>query len=386
MPLLAKRRFCFGPVRETAGKGDILNLAEEIRPLIWDGQTLQLLDQRALPAKESYIICNTLADVQKCIREMVVRGAPAIGVTAAFALVLAARKFIHDLHSEKKRFSFAELLNHLTMAGGSLQETRPTAVNLAWGIKRMLVKCQALKTASPDMLLQELEQEAIQVYKEDIAVNKKIGSRGAKLIDAASTVLTHCNAGALATAGYGTALGVLRSAFYAGKINHVYACETRPFLQGSRLTAWELQKEGIPFSIIVDSAAGYYMHKGEINCVIVGADRVAANGDVANKIGTYMLAVLAQANNLPFYVAAPFSTIDLSINSGEEIIVEEREAQEITAFKGIPLSPAGAEAKNPAFDITPAHLITALITEHGVLPSPQEKKLRQFVQQKGVNF
>lgn len=368
------------------GKGGRLSLVEEIRPLIWNGQTLQLLDQRALPEKENYIICHTLADVQKCIREMVVRGAPAIGVAAAFALVLAARKFVHDLNNKEKRFSFAELLNYLTLAGDTLQEARPTAVNLAWGIKRILNKCSDLKAAPPDILLQDLEQEAIQIYEEDIAVNKKIGGWGTKLIDAASNVLTHCNAGALATAGYGTALGVLRSAFYAGKISHVYACETRPFLQGSRLTAWELQKEGIPYSIIVDSAAGYYMHKGEISCVIVGADRVAANGDVANKIGTYMLAVLAQANNLPFYVAAPFSTIDLSINTGEEIIVEEREAREVTTFKGISLSPSGAQAKNPAFDITPAHLITALITEHGVLPSPREKKLRQFFRQKGGNL
>ncbi|MGI6307796.1 MAG: S-methyl-5-thioribose-1-phosphate isomerase [Dethiobacteria bacterium] len=359
---------------------------QEIRPIIWNSKTLHLLDQRALPEKESYIACHTLADVQKCIQEMVVRGAPAIGVAAAFALVLAARKIVDDLNSKEKSFSFAQLTKHLTLAGNTLQETRPTAVNLAWGIKRMLNKCRDLKAALPNVLLQELEQEAIKIYTEDIAINKKIGNWGAGLIEGASTVLTHCNAGALATAGYGTALGVIRSAFSQGKINHVYACETRPFLQGSRLTAWELQQEGIPFSIIVDSAAGYYMHKGEIRCVIVGADRVAANGDVANKIGTYMLAVLARENNLPFYVAAPFSTIDLSISCGQEIIVEEREPREITEFKSIPLSPSGAKAKNPAFDITPAHLITALITEHGILPSPQGKKLAQFVQQKEVNL
>ncbi len=361
-------------------------MAEEIRPLVWQDQMLQLLDQRALPEKEIYITCYTPADVQECIQKMVVRGAPAIGVAAAFALVLAARNCTLEQDKKEKSLSFDDLFNYLTLTGDALQATRPTAVNLAWGIKRMLNKCWDLKAVPPDILWQELEQEALRIYEEDISINKKIGQWGVKLFGAAANVLTHCNAGALATAGYGTALGVLKSAYNAGKIKHVYACETRPFLQGSRLTAWELQKEGIPFSIIVDSAAGYFMHKREISCVIVGADRVAANGDVANKIGTYMLAVLAQANNLPFYVAVPFSTIDLSINSGKDIVVEEREAQEITTFRGINLSPPGtrARAKNPAFDITPAHLITVLITEHGILPFPREKKLREFIQQKGV--
>lgn len=369
-------------------------MAKEIRPLIWQGQTLQLLDQRALPLKENYISCHTPEDVQKCIREMIVRGAPAIGVAAAFALVLAAYSFVRDSNGKgggggkngkEKGFFPAGLLDCLTAAGAALRATRPTAVNLAWAVKRMLDKCRDLKPASPDILLRELEEEAIQIYEEDINANKKIGSYGAELFAADSTVLTHCNAGALATAGYGTALGVLRSAYAGGTVKHVYVCETRPFLQGSRLTAWELQKEGIPYSIIVDSAAGYYMNKEEITSVIVGADRVAANGDVANKIGTYALAVLAQANQLPFYVAAPFSSIDLSISSGEEIIVEEREPQEITMFKGTPLSPPDARAKNPAFDITPADLITVLITEHGIVPFPREKQLRQFVQQKGGN-
>lgn len=359
---------------------------KKIRPLIWKSKVLFLLDQRALPGKESYIACRTLKDVQKCIQKMVVRGAPAIGVAAAFAMVLETRKAFDRLNSKGKSYSFTQLLKRLTLAGNTLQQTRPTAVNLAWGIKRMLSKCFKLKGARPDAVLPGLEQEALKIYREDVAINKKIGTYGASLIANSSRVLTHCNAGALATAGYGTALGIIRSAYYRGKIAHVYTCETRPFLQGSRLTAWELQQEGIPFSIIVDSAAGHFMHKGEISCVIVGADRVAANGDVANKIGTYTLAVLARENKLPFYVAAPFSTVDLNISCGQEIVVEERESCEITSFQGSPVAPVGAQAKNPAFDITPGHLVTALITEHGLLPAPQNGKLAQFIRQREGKF
>ncbi len=351
-------------------------------PLIWKSRVLFLLDQRALPGKERYLACRTLKDVQKCIQGMVIRGAPALGVAAAFAMVLEARRVFDKLNSQGNSYSFTRLLKHLTLAGSALQQTRPTAVNLAWGIKRMLSKCLQLKGARPGEILPGLEQEALGIYREDVAINKKIGCSGAGLITNGSRVLTHCNAGALATAGYGTALGVIRSAYSQGKVTHVYTCETRPFLQGSRLTAYELQQEGIPFSIIVDSAAGYFMHKGEISCVIVGADRVAANGDVANKIGTYTLAVLARENNLPFYVAAPFSTIDLSLGCGREIIVEERASREITAFRGRPIAPAGAQAKNPSFDITAGHLITALITEHGLLPAPQNGTLAQFVRQR----
>lgn len=356
---------------------------KKIYPLLWKSKVLFLLDQRALPEKKRYLACRTLKDVQKCIQRMIVRGAPALGVAAAFAMVLEARRAFDKLNSQGKGYSFTQLLKYLTLAGSILQQTRPTAVNLAWGIRRMLSKCLKLKGARPDAILSGLEQEALRIYREDVAINRKIGFYGASLVANGSRVLTHCNAGALATAGYGTALGVIRSAYSQGKITHVYTSETRPFLQGSRLTAWELQQEGIPFSIIVDSAAGYFMHQGEISCVIVGADRIAANGDVANKIGTYTLAVLARENNLPFYVAAPFSTIDLSLGCGQEIVVEERAPHEITAFRGKPLAPAGAQAKNPAFDITAGHLITALITEHGLLPAPQNGKLAQFVRQGG---
>jgi len=359
---------------------------EGIHPIVWDGTSLKLLDQRLLPEEERYVECHTLGDVQECIKKMIVRGAPAIGVTAAFGLILAARQLINDFNrveKSKRAFSFSEFQDALESAGHTLKETRPTAVNLSWGVERILNKSWRLKEAPPYLILKELEQEARAIFDEDIAVNKKIGAWGASLIGENYKVLTHCNAGALATAGYGTALGVIRSAFNQGKRITVYVDETRPFLQGSRLTAWELQREGIPFFLIVDGAAGYYMYKGDVDCVIVGADRIASNGDVANKIGTYSLAVLAKENNLPFYVAAPLSTVDMSVNSGKEIVVEEREPEEITKFRELSLAPHGAKVKNPAFDITPARLITALITEYGILNFPDKEKMRQLVKRRG---
>lgn len=350
----------------------------DIFPIIWNGAVLQLLDQRLLPGEECYVDCRTLEDVKECIVSMVVRGAPAIGITAAFGLLLAARQYNEPFFQPQQaaEFSFPTFQANLDSAGALLKEARPTAVNLAWGVERMLRKSRSLKDVSPARLITVLEKEARAIFAEDIAVNKKIGKHGAGLIADPFTILTHCNAGALATAGYGTALGVIRSAFYQGKKIKVYVDETRPFLQGSRLTAWELQKEGIPFSLIVDGAAGYYIHRGKVNCIIVGADRIAANGDVANKIGTYSLAVLAKENNVPFYVAAPFSTVDLSISGGREIIVEERDADEITKFQGHRLAPPGAAAKNPAFDITPAELITAVITEYGIIEHPDKEKMQ----------
>lgn len=352
---------------------------ETIRPLIWDGTALKILDQRVLPEKETYLECQTLDEIEKSIKEMVVRGAPAIGITAAFGMVMAAREIISELAREETAiFSWTHFMKQLQDAAVVLQKTRPTAVNLSWGIQRILNKALDLKGFSPTIILKELNQEAENIYTKDIKINKKIGEHGAQLISDGSTILTHCNAGALATAGYGTALGVIRSAHLQGKNISVFADETRPFLQGSRLTAWELQKEGIPVTVIVDGAAGYYISQGAIDCVIVGADRIAANGDVANKIGTYTLAVLAKENNLPFYVAAPFSTVDLSIGSGKEIIVEEREPFEVTHLNNIRLSPKGIKAKNPAFDITPSSLITALITEYGIIYFPKGKKIKHF--------
>ncbi|MDO9535860.1 MAG: S-methyl-5-thioribose-1-phosphate isomerase [Bacillota bacterium] len=349
----------------------------------WEGNLLKLLDQRFLPEKEDYLECHTHLDVQHCIRDMIVRGAPAIGVAAGFAMVLAARFIIQSFHGKNTAFSWLDFETQLIEAGDSLKNTRPTAVNLSWAVDRMLIKSLAIKDKSPERLLEEMEQEAKNIFDEDIEVNKKIGEWGSTLIHDNFTILTHCNAGALATAGYGTALGVIKSAFYQGKNITVYADETRPFLQGSRLTAYELQKEGIPVFVIVDGAAGYHLNKGDINCIIVGADRVAANGDVANKIGTYTLAVLAKENNVPFYAAVPFSTIDMSIGCGKEIIVEERDSQEITHLKGIPLTPRGVKVKNPSFDITPSNLITALITEYGIIYNPNEKKMQQFVEKGG---
>lgn len=339
---------------------------EVVRPIIWDGTALHLLDQRLLPAEEVYINCRTHVDVAESIRKMVVRGAPAIGIAAAYGMILASRNQA-NLHE----------------AAVLLQETRPTAVNLAWAVQRILKKAAALEGEEPARIQKELESEANKMFQEDIEVNKKIGAWGAELIEDGSTILTHCNAGALATAGYGTALGVIRSAFVQGKNIRVFADETRPFLQGSRLTVWELQKEGIPVTLIVDSAAGYYMNKKVINCVVVGADRVAANGDTANKIGTYSLAVLARENNIPFYVAVPFSTFDFSIESGKDILVEERDPGEITCLNNTRLTIPGVSVCNPAFDITPATLISGFITEHGVIHAPNRQKIIKMARRGG---
>jgi len=355
---------------------------QAIKPIIWDGEILQLLDQRMLPEEEIYIQCRSVSDVVGSIKDMVVRGAPAIGVAAAFAMVLAARQITcADAGEEAAPVSSDGLLEHLEEAAAYLKESRPTAVNLSWGVDRMLGLTRRLRDASPDKILKEMNIEAENIFREDIDCNKKIGDWGAQLIRNGSTVLTHCNAGALATAGYGTALGVVRSAFFGGKKIAVFANETRPFLQGARLTAWELQKEGIPVTLIVDGAAGYFISSGAVDCIVVGADRIAENGDTANKIGTYMLAVLARENSIPFYVAAPSSTIDISVSSGEDIVVEERSADEVTAVRGTSLAPAGIEVKNPSFDITPSRLITALITEHGITFFPTREKIRQLVRE-----
>ncbi len=353
---------------------------EEVRPIIWNGTTLYLLDQRLLPEEEVYIPCKNQKDVAESIRNMVVRGAPAIGIAAAYGMVLAVRKADDQGQRNVLTDSIAEKLQEAALL---LKETRPTAVNLAWAVERILKKAGTLDGEKPEVMQRELEAEANKMFQEDIEVNKRIGTWGAELIQDGSTVLTHCNAGALATAGYGTALGVIRSAFAQGKDIRIFADETRPFLQGSRLTVWELQKEGIPVTLIVDSAAGYYLNKKIINCVVVGADRVAANGDTANKIGTYSLAVLARENNIPFYVAVPFSTFDFTIETGNDIIVEERESREITHLKDTTLTVPGISVGNPAFDLTPVSLISAFITEHGVIHAPNREKIRAMAHRGG---
>ncbi len=359
---------------------------DEIKHILWDGKSLKLLDQRLLPKKEQYREYKNFEDVCRAIKNMTVRGAPAIGVVAAFALVMAARHILEKYSSSKAAFSENQFQHQLATAANLLRNTRPTAVNLTWAIERILKKSRACNKKTPEFIIKVLESEAESIFKEDIQINKKIGEWGSELIGDGFTILTHCNAGALATAGYGTALGVIRSAHYQGKKIKVFADETRPFLQGSRLTAWELQKEGIPVCVIVDSAAGYFINKGDIDCIIVGADRVAMNGDVANKIGTYSLAVLANENSIPFYVAVPLSTVDIQTRTGKEITIEERAPQEITHLEGIPLAPNGLSVRNPSFDITPARLITALITEHGIIYRPEEKKIKELLSKRGNTF
>ena len=334
-----------------------------------------MIDQRLLPTEEVYPIFRNYEEVAWAIKEMVVRGAPAIGVAAAMGIALGARDTRTDDPNQ-----FDQALNHICQVLGA---TRPTAVNLFWAIERMRNLYARLKERnSPlNVIREQLIAEAQLMHDEDIAANRSMGRFGAELIPDGATVLTHCNAGALATAGYGTALGVIRAAIEAGKKIAVYADETRPFLQGARLTAWELHKDNIPVTLITDNMAGYFMKGRKIDCVIVGADRIASNGDVANKIGTYSVAVLAKENNIPFYVAAPISTLDLSIESGEQIPIEQRAELEVTHVKGAQLAPTGINVANPAFDVTPNRYVAAIITERGVARPPFQESLRQLAQQ-----
>ncbi len=341
-----------------------------IRPIRFVAGKCQMLDQRLLPGQEVWLDYDSYEDVAVAIRSMVVRGAPAIGIAAAIGAWFAAR----DIDSEASQEFFAEFqrrCNHLAAS-------RPTAVNLSWALERMQRFAEANLDRSVFELKIGLEYEALAITQEDEQINRKIGRHGAPLIPDQARVLTHCNAGALATGGYGTALGVIRAAVAAGNKLSVIADETRPFLQGSRLTAWELQRDGIPVTLICDNMAGYLMQQGEIDCVIVGADRIAANGDVANKIGTYTVAVLAREHNIPFYVAAPRSTIDLSLSDGSLIPIEERDAREVTHIGDKAIAPEGIAVRNPAFDVTPARLITAIITEGGVISGDYESGLRQL--------
>ncbi len=324
----------------------------------WEPGEVCLIDQTRLPQTVATVRCRTVAEVAAAIQRMVVRGAPAIGVTAGYGMALAARQ---STASDR-----ATLLADLRLAKQSLDATRPTAVNLPWATQRIITVVSANAT-DPVPALQALAlAEAQRLATEDLAMCHAIGEHGAKLLHDGSQILTHCNAGGLATAGYGTALAPIRTAHTQGKQVHVFVDETRPFLQGARLTAWELQNAGIPQTLITDSMAGYFMGQGKIDCVIVGADRIVANGDVANKIGTYSVAVLARAHNIPFYVAAPSSTIDLQLATGAAIPIEQGSSDEVTHLAGQAIAPAGVVAANPAFDITPHHLVTAYITERGV--------------------
>jgi methylthioribose-1-phosphate isomerase len=343
---------------------------DRIRAVEWENDRIKLIDQRVLPGKLEHIYVDSLAGAADAIRDMVVRGAPAIGITAAYAVVLGAR----DRYRENPKDWRPAMASDLEL----LVAARPTAVNLRWAIERMR---RVAETIEGDPVARLLE-EAHRIHSEDIAANHRIGELGAALIEPGSSVLTHCNAGALATGGYGTALGVVRAAVTLGRVFGVFANETRPWLQGSRLTAWELLQEGIPVTLTADSAAATLMRQGRIRWVIVGADRIAANGDVANKIGTYALALAARQHGVKFMVAAPTSTIDLETPTGADIPIEVRAGEEVMEFAGQRTAPEGAHAWNPAFDITPAELIDAIVTENGVIEHPQAHAVASLVRKK----
>jgi methylthioribose-1-phosphate isomerase len=349
----------------------------------WTSDGVRMIDQTLLPGEEVYRTCKTYQEVAEAIRSMVIRGAPAIGVAAAMGVALGVK------HSRAR--SVAELKAEFETIADTISKTRPTAVNLFWAVNRMRAAFEkALGGPGTDSeriarAQVVLEEEARRVLAEDIAVNEAMGQYGATLLKDNSTVLTHCNAGALATGGYGTALGVIRAAVSQGKKINVFADETRPFLQGARLTAWELAKDGIPVTVITDNMAGHFMKQSKIQAVIVGADRIASNGDVANKIGTYTVAVLAHENNVPFFVAAPLSTIDLSLASGDEIPIEERSPAEVTHWRGIQTAPDNVRALHPAFDVTPHRYVTAIITERGIAREPYSESLKALFEESGAH-
>jgi methylthioribose-1-phosphate isomerase len=342
----------------------------KVETLRWVNNKLEMIDQRILPASFEYLSYDSAASVAEGIRSMVVRGAPAIGVAAAYGVALEA------LCLQKK--SAADFKIDMEAGFSVLAQSRPTAVNLFWALQRMRKIWEGVATQTTPQIAQRLLAEAHEILAEDIRINRTMGAYGAALLQDGARVLTHCNAGALATAGWGTALGVIRSAVEAGKKISVIADETRPFLQGARLTAWEMVQENIPLTLITDNMAGYMMAQGEVDAVVVGTDRVAANGDVANKIGTYMVAVLARRHNIPFYVACPLSTIDLSIASGADIPIEERSVEEVKGFRDYHWAAQGVKIRNPAFDVTPAELVTGLITEKGVVQADRASIVRLF--------
>jgi methylthioribose-1-phosphate isomerase len=341
-----------------------------IKTLEWASEGVRFIDQTKLPTEEVYVTCRNYQEVARAIRDMIVRGAPAIGVAAAMGIALGI------LQSNAK--DVAGLRSDLDRISETMAQTRPTAVNLFWAIRRMKDRFESFADRSIDQIRAALVHEAQHMLLEDIAVNEAMGRNGAALMPASGGVLTHCNAGALATGGYGTALGVIRAAVEQGKKLHVFADETRPFLQGARLTAWELMKDGIPTTVIADNMAATMMKQGKVKAVIVGADRIAANGDVANKIGTYGVAVLAKEHGIPFYVAAPWSTIDLNTATGDEIPIEQRPPKEVTHHGGKQMAPDGVGVENPAFDVTPNKYVTAIITERGTVRAPYSESLKEL--------
>ncbi len=346
-----------------------------MRTIEWHDETVKMIDQRLLPGQ---FVINTYGDyhdVAGAIRTMVIRGAPAIGAAAAFGMALAA------LQSPANNYT--DLLRDLETAADVLRASRPTAVNLFWAIDRMLRRAAGVSPQEPDAVRQALVQEAQHIADEDVEINQRLGRVGAELVQDGDNILHHCNTGALATVDYGTALGVIRTAHEQGKRIHVYVDETRPRLQGARLTAWELDQLGVPFTLIADNAAGHFMRTGQVDIVLVGSDRTAANGDVANKIGTYKLAVVAKENGIPFYPVVPTSTIDLSLPVGDDIPIEERDPEEVTGLRwaedGRPIAPAGVRVANPAFDITPYRYVTGIVTENGIAYPPFDLSLRRMV-------
>jgi len=341
-----------------------------IKTLEWTADGVRFIDQTKLPTEEVYVVCHNYQEVAEAIRNMIVRGAPAIGVAAAMGIALGIKQ------SQAQEIS--GLRNELGQICRRMGETRPTAVNLFWAIRRMQQKFEEVAAQGVQQTKVTLSAEAQQMLVEDIAANQAMGKHGATLMPGSGGVLTHCNAGALATGGYGTALGVIRAAVEAGKQIHVFADETRPFLQGARLTAWELMKDGISTTVIADNMAGAMMRQGKIKAVVVGADRIAANGDVANKIGTYSVAVLAKEHNIPFYVAAPLSTVDLNTPTGEQIPIEQRPQKEVTHHGGKQMAPDGVKVENPAFDVTPAKYVSAIVTERGIAKAPYDRSLKEL--------
>ena len=339
-----------------------------MKTIEWKDGKVFLIDQRKLPLKYEIINCSTYQEVAEAIKKMKIRGAPAIGVAAAFGMALAAYS--------SEAGTYREFIQDMKKAKNCLLLTRPTAVNLFWALERMMNLVNLKKDVDLFTLKDIILQEAENIAREDIEINKAMGEQGSSLIKDGDSILTHCNAGALATVDHGTALGVIRTAFKKGKKIHVYVDETRPVLQGARLTAWELTQEKIPFTLISDNMAGFLMYQKKVDLIIVGADRIARNGDVVNKIGTYSLSVLARENKVPFYVAAPISTIDISLKSGEEIPIEERDPKEVTQILGKQIAPVGVKVFNPAFDLTPHRYVEAIITEKGIIRKPFEKNIK----------